>query len=215
MVIVKRLQPGPMDCNMYLLSDGSSSLLVDAGTGSNPDLLLGTVKGALSGSEIRGLILTHEHFDHVGGAAEVSRAFECPVYGSRKTAEIVSSGDSMLTGAFLFGERMAPVEGVDTLGDRIGIGAIDLRVERTPGHSPGSVSLMEEDSGYLFCGDLLFSGGGVGRWDLPGGDLELLKDSVKRSLGWDVRGLYPGHGPVETEEPKKHMRLTYSMIKDL
>jgi glyoxylase-like metal-dependent hydrolase (beta-lactamase superfamily II) len=81
-------------------------------------------------------------------------------------------------------------------GDSIQIGVIVLRVLHTPGHSPGSISLVGKD--VVFAGDTLFAGS-IGRYDLSGGSLKEIKDSLKRLMMLpDHMRVYSGHGPAST-----------------
>jgi len=76
---------------------------------------------------------------------------------------------------------------------------VDFQVLEVPGHCPGSLCFLRKKDGVLFGGDVLFAGG-VGRWDLPGGDRELLLGGIRRKLlplGDGIRVL-PGHGPATT-----------------
>jgi glyoxylase-like metal-dependent hydrolase (beta-lactamase superfamily II) len=98
------------------------------------------------------------------------------------------------------GIDLPPPPEVDTEareGDRVVAGAVDLEVIHTPGHSPGSITLVGE--GAVFAGDTLFAGS-IGRTDLPGGDTQALLDAVKDKLFRldDDLPVYPGHGPATT-----------------
>jgi len=72
------------------------------------------------------------------------------------------------------------------------VGGHILEVIYTPGHSPGSICLYEPESKSLFSGDTIFSDGGIGRTDFPGGSMEELVESIRR-IDMDVLDLYPGH----------------------
>jgi glyoxylase-like metal-dependent hydrolase (beta-lactamase superfamily II) len=103
------------------------------------------------------------------------------------------------------GLDLPPPPEVDTApkeGDRIKAGALELEVVHTPGHSPGSISLVASDA--LFSGDTLFQGS-VGRYDLPGGDGKALIAAIRQKLfplGDDLP-VYPGHGPATTIAAEK------------
>jgi glyoxylase-like metal-dependent hydrolase (beta-lactamase superfamily II) len=96
----------------------------------------------------------------------------------------------------MFGERAPPVPATRLLndGDRVG----GLLVIHTPGHTPGGICLYDTEARDLISGDTVFTDGGFGRTDLPGGDETALRHSLERLGALDVKGLYPGHGsPVE------------------
>ncbi len=215
MVEILELHPGMMDCNVLLVLDGDMGVLIDPGTGMNREKLLGAVGAGLNGRSLGGLILTHEHFDHVGGTGAIVEEFGCPVYGSAETAQVLKDGDPMRSGAFLFGSDMDPVEGVNVIDDNLEIGPLGFNIIHTPGHSPGSISILERSSRALFCGDLVFCDGGVGRWDLPGGHLPTLKGSIRRILDLNPGSLYPGHGRSETGDARAQIESSYLTIRHL
>jgi glyoxylase-like metal-dependent hydrolase (beta-lactamase superfamily II) len=131
---------------------------------------------------------------------------------SEACAPAVRGEEPILTGSFLFGEEFDPVAEVSVLGPDLRAGPFRIRVVPTPGHSMGSICLFDERTGALFPGDLVFCDGGVGRWDLPGGDLSVLRDSVRTVMGLDVRGLFPGHGRIETKDPMGEIHLAASSL---
>ncbi len=183
---VKVLQVGPLGVNCYLLEDEETreAAVIDPG-GDAPEIVR-----ALEGAELRYILLTHGHYDHVGGVAELKAAFpEAAVYLHEKDA---GSADAELfplsaQGVNFYGE-----------GDEIafGEGRVKLQVLHTPGHSEGSVTLR--CGSLLFCGDTLFAGS-CGRTDFPGGDPEKLMASLRRlgKLEGDDR-VCPGHMGLST-----------------
>ncbi len=212
---IEHIEAGPFDSNIYLLTDGKTKLLVDAGSGFNNSTVERQISDKLKGGKLDGIILTHEHFDHSGGALYLSRKFDAPLYASPECARALREGDSNLTGSFLFGAHMEPILEIIEIGDRLEIGDIAFEVHSTPGHAPGLISLITNKNRALFCGDLIFCDGGVGRWDLPGGNLELLRSSIKESLKWEVSSLYPGHGRFEENNPEREMQLALGMISSV
>jgi glyoxylase-like metal-dependent hydrolase (beta-lactamase superfamily II) len=168
-----------------------------------------------SGKELRAILLTHEHFDHSGGASALAMELSLPVMASKECCRVLRDGDEVLSGAGLFGSDLEPMEGVEELGPEVRLGELEMEVHPVPGHCRGQVSFVTKCGRALLCGDLAFCDGGVGRWDLPGGDLEELKGSLKRSLGWDVRSLHPGHGREEHHDPVRELELAWSSIRDL
>ena len=123
--------------------------------------------------------------------------------------------NDQLTGAFLFGAHMDPIMDIVEIENDLTVGDLEMEVKACPGHAPGLISIITRDSRKLFCGDLLFCDGGVGRWDLPGGNLEQLRSSLKESLTWDVTALYPGHGREETSNPEREMNLSMGMLSSI
>ena len=137
----------------------------------------------------------------MGGNKELSEGFEphVPIAIHPAEADMITQLESM---AGFFGVRLEnspPAERTLTEGDVIDVGDVRLKVLETPGHSPGSISLVIEGADAVVVGDLLFAGS-IGRTDFPGGDLETLLQSVREkifTLGDDVKVL-PGHGPATT-----------------
>ena len=180
------IEPIRFASNCYLVTeDGKCAVAIDPGEAR-----------VLAEAQKRGLVithvlLTHGHFDHIGGCAALQAAgvkIGCP------KDELIQVQNANV-GARLFG--MPPVafftpdftyEGGETLE----LHGITFRVIATPGHTQGSVCLLAED--VIFSGDTLFQGS-VGRTDLPGGDFRALEKSVKAlyALEGDYT-VYPGHG---------------------
>lgn len=215
MLHVDQISAGPVDSNIFLITRGNTRVMIDAGSGLYNKIVEKDLIDLLRGESLNGIILTHEHFDHSGGAKYLSEKFNAPLFSSPECARIMREGDPTLTGSFLFGADMEPVSNITEVEGTLDIGEISFEIHSTPGHAPGLISLITVENRHLFCGDLVFCDGGVGRWDLPGGDLDLLRRSVKESLEWDVSTLYPGHGRIETKDPKKEMRIAFSMLQSI
>lgn len=212
MTEVSIIEAGPFDSNVFLLKKEGTAVIIDTGSGFHNKAMVHDIDRKLEDHTLKGLVLTHEHFDHSGGAKNLMDHYDVPLFGSNETARALREADENLTGSFLFGAHMEPIMEMVELGPELVIGAVELEVISTPGHSPGMTCLITKDDRKLFCGDLLFCDGGVGRWDLPGGNLDLLKRSISSSLDWNVKGLYPGHGRIETDDPKDQMRISSRMI---
>ena len=90
-------------------------------------------------------------------------------------------------------------------GDKIA----DFEVIHTPGHTSGGICLWDGEN--LISGDTIFAGGGVGRMDL-GGNYDDMKKSVEKLMKLDVKGIFPGHGPVVENNGKDHIKMSYSYL---
>jgi hydroxyacylglutathione hydrolase len=202
------LKNHPMESNIYLITAGRN-ILVDTGLGGSVERLMGDIGGILGSAAVECIILTHSHIDHTGGAAAFAGATGAPIFIHSSEAGAVREGDSVQTGADMFGVVPTAAE-VETLeeGDLIDLGSGDsLEVMHTPGHSEGSLCLFHRGSGSLFSGDTVFTNGGVGRWDLPGGSLGRLRQSIERLLALDVKNIYPGHMSYSEGDGREHIEL--------
>jgi glyoxylase-like metal-dependent hydrolase (beta-lactamase superfamily II) len=141
-----------------------------------------------------GIIATHGHFDHIVAVNELKLAYKIPFYLHQKELETLKRFRKMTNYFAGFDPGPAPIPEKIIKGKEIlRVGKGRLRVIETPGHTPGSISLYIK--GLVFVGDLLFSGGAVGRTDLPGGDKNKLDISIKKILKLpETTVIYPGHG---------------------
>ncbi len=194
-MIVKMLHVGPLQTNCYIVGceETKEGAIIDPG--GDAKRILAEVKRL--GLEIKYVINTHGHFDHILANKEVVEATGAPL-------AIHSADASMLTqggGALFFGiigKASPPADVILDEGQVLTLGEIELQVLHTPGHSPGSICLYSEDEGVLFDGDVLFNMG-MGRYDLPGGSYGILMESIHRLLALpDETTVYPGHGPATT-----------------
>ena len=183
---VSMMQVGPIGTNCYILEDESAhqAAVIDPG-GDAPRLL-----AALKGLDVRYILLTHGHYDHIGAVAPLHQALpDSKVY--------LHKADSKGTGFHVvpLADQISDLLYYDE-GDEIPLGALTLHVIHTPGHTPGGVTLQVED--VLFTGDTLFAGS-MGRSDFPGGNTQQLFASLKRLalLEGDYQVL-PGHDRTTT-----------------
>ena len=140
---------------------------------------------------IRTILLTHSHFDHIGAAEELSKKYGISVKMAYSEKEVLEEPENSLEVNFEVPEKIEYFRE----GDIINIGDIRLKVIETPGHTKGSVCFYEEKEKILFAGDTLFRTT-VGRWDLPTGSYKDLEDSIKNKLYIlpdDVK-VHSGHG---------------------
>ncbi len=202
-LFVKTLVVGVLSTNCYVVMDGDSAegFLIDPGAEARK-----VVRSARDvGLRCRAVLCTHGHVDHVGAAGKVCEALGVPAMISEEDSAVLL-GASRGIGARL-GSVLVSRPGGDAVrylrdGDELPFGALSMRAVATPGHSPGSMSLVVGDS--VFCGDLVFQGS-VGRTDLRGGSLEKLLTSVAEHI-WplgDGARIYPGHGPATTVRAEK------------
>jgi hydroxyacylglutathione hydrolase len=183
---------GVFETNCYLLHAPEGAVLFDAPEGSCAWL-------QNRGLDLKLLILTHGHIDHVVDVAKIKRKFDCPIGCHPDTGPMISDPNFFRNFGFGFDlEPVTPDFFIVEAAKRQFLGA-NFQVLEVPGHCPGSLCFFQRIEKLLIGGDVLFAGG-VGRWDLPGGDGPQLFHGIKEKLfplGDDVTVL-PGHGPPTT-----------------
>lgn len=146
--------------------------------------------------DVRYILLTHAHIDHVTGVAAAKDALSVPIYLHHDDLFLYER--AVQQGA-MFGFQVSPPPPVDAYydGSDITFGDLTVKVHHTPGHCPGGVCLQIGD--HLFVGDTLFAGS-IGRTDLPGGSYDVLMRSITQVLFplGDEAIVHPGHGPDTT-----------------
>ncbi len=149
------------------------------------------------GHKIELLLLTHGHIDHVVDAARIQREHGCRVGYHRESEQMLI--DPLFFKRLGFGWEIEPVRADFFIeeADAVKFQGVEFQTLDVPGHCPGSLCFLAKEERILFGGDVLFAGG-VGRWDLPGGDGPLLFRGIREKifpLGDDITVL-PGHGPA-------------------
>jgi glyoxylase-like metal-dependent hydrolase (beta-lactamase superfamily II) len=191
---VDQLSLGQIGTNCYLVRtdrDATDAVVIDPGDQADE------IERKLEqlGATCAGILLTHSHYDHFGGLADLADSTGAPVWLPEGELDVFRR-----PGDFFPGITMRPYTGDATLlsgGETVEAAGISFQVRHVPGHSPGHLSYYAE--GALFSGDVLFSGS-VGRVDLPFGDWDTLLDSIR-----SLTDAYPpetvvlsGHGPATT-----------------
>ena len=186
---------GPVATNVYILADPSSreAIAIDTAT---PSLVW--IVGALAEREwtLKLIVSTHGHWDHIGDNAAVSEHTGADIAVHPADRAMLESPAPMFPPPFKLVPSVPAVELAE--GGEVRFGDIRLRVLHTPGHTPGSVCLLDVDDGALYSGDTLFAGA-WGRTDMPGGSADEIAASLGRLADLEDRvRVLPGHGTATT-----------------
>lgn len=184
---VETIVVGPLDTNCYLISENGNGIVVDPGF--DADRILETATN--SGVKIASILLTHGHYDHVGGVAEIVRKTGAKVYIGEKDYALANSYKNL---GFSFGCITEKFDADVLLKEgEYFVDGLSVKVIETPGHTAGGVCYQIENA--LFSGDTLFCCS-YGRTDFPTGDYSTLKKSITEKLFAIDRDLtvYTGHG---------------------
>lgn len=196
-MILDTFPVGPLQCNCTILADEQTreAIVIDPG-----DEVARIHRRLTSlGLQLKQILVTHAHIDHVGGALKLKRLTGAPILLNENDLTLLSMME--MQAAWLgvaTPETAAPDESLAD-GQIVGLANYPARVLHTPGHTQGSVCLHFAPLNMVIAGDTLFAGS-IGRTDLPGGNSHQILESIhKRLLALpDETKVLPGHGPVTT-----------------
>lgn len=184
-MIIKAIPAGIYDANCYIVMDEKTKDAVVLDPGGDGEMLERVIKDM--GANVKGILLTHGHMDHVGGVEYLSDKLNAPFYISKIDEEYMEKDN------YVFGS-IRNANGYLEDGNDLSFGSLNIKVIATPGHTKGGLCFLIEDK--LFTGDTLFQGS-IGRTDFIGGSFPEIINSIKTKLlplGDEIE-VYPGHGP--------------------
>jgi len=197
MLQIRQFSLGPLQTNCYLVGcERTMQAAVIDPSWDGPGI---AAAADHDGWEISHILLTHAHFDHVGGLADLKEATNAPVYIHSDAVDMLGQANML---ASFFGMAIkAPPEPDELLspGQIIEVGELKLHTLFTPGHAPGHVSFYLPEFNVVFDGDVLFRGS-IGRYDFPDSDYDALITSIEQELMAlpDETRVFSGHGPETT-----------------
>jgi hydroxyacylglutathione hydrolase len=188
---------GPLQCNCSIIGNETSreAMVIDPG-GDIEDVLALVHKHNL---QVKQIVITHAHIDHVGGAKKLRAATGAPILLNQNDNELLKILDVQAAWIGVPDPGRVAIDQSISTGETVAAGAHTAQVLHTPGHTEGSVCLYFPAEKKLIAGDTLFAGS-IGRTDLPGGSMQ----KILRSLHDTVLALpdetvvVPGHGPLTT-----------------
>lgn len=201
MKIFDHLVVGPLGCNCYIVGDEATSEAIVIDPGDDADGIAASL--VERGLTVTAIVATHAHFDHVLAAQRIRELTGAPFYlnaADNSLLDWVPESVRMFLGTE--GAEQPDVDRDAPEGEILRAGEVSLEVLHTPGHSPGSISLVAHDEA-VFSGDTLFAGS-VGRTDLPGGDTDAMVGAITEKLfALGDLPVYPGHGPATSLERER------------
>ena len=184
---------GPFEVNCWIVwgVDGQA-IVIDPG--GDPPHVLAALKD--NGLSVAAYVLTHGHIDHISALMALHAGQPAPVALHSADAVWAFEEVNKLPPFYNALTEQPPIERSLAHGQEWCDAGLSYHVIETPGHTPGSVCLLFPEEQVLFSGDTLFAGS-IGRTDLPGGDGQVMRESLKRIAAIDdVVRVYPGHGPT-------------------
>jgi hydroxyacylglutathione hydrolase len=191
------LPVGPLQCNCSIIGDESTHEAMVIDPGDNIDQVLALIRK--HNLQVKQIVITHAHIDHVGGAMKLRAATGAPILLNQNDYALLKMLDVQATWIGVANPGKVEIDRSITTGETVTAGQHTAQILHTPGHTEGSICLYFQAEKKLIAGDTLFAGS-IGRTDLPGGSTQ----KIMRSLHDTVMSLpdetvvIPGHGHQTT-----------------
>ena len=191
------LPVGPLQCNCSVIGDETTHEAMVIDPGAEIQNILALVRK--HNLQVKQIVITHAHIDHVGGAMKLRAATGAPILLNQNDYELLKMLDVQASWIGVAPPGKVDIDQSIGQADTIKAGSLTANVLSTPGHTEGSVCLYFPSQKMLIAGDTLFAGS-IGRTDLPGGSFEKIINSLHEKLLTlpDDTVVTPGHGPQTT-----------------
>lgn len=191
------LAVGPLQCNCSIIGDETTHEAMVIDPGDEIQTVLTVVRK--HNLQVKQIVITHAHIDHVGGAMKLRAATGAPILLNQNDYELLKMLDVQATWIGVPPPGKVDIDQSIGQADTVKAGSLTANVISTPGHTEGSICLYFPVEKKLIAGDTLFAGS-IGRTDLPGGSFEKIIDSLHDKLLAlpDDTIVIPGHGPQTT-----------------
>jgi hydroxyacylglutathione hydrolase len=191
------LPVGPLQCNCSIIGDEISHEAMVIDPGDDVDNVLEIVRR--HNLQVKQIVITHAHIDHVGGAMKLRAATGAPILLNQSDLALLKLLDLQATWVGMASPGEVKIDQSIGPSDTVKSGSLSANVLHTPGHTEGSICLYFAAQKKLIAGDTLFAGS-IGRTDLPGGSMQKMMNSLHEKVLAlpDETVVVPGHGPLTT-----------------
>ena len=203
------LRVGPLQCNCSVIGDETSHEAMVIDPGDDVQEVLDLIRK--HNLQVKQIVITHAHIDHVGGAMKLRTATGAPILLNQNDYALLKMLDAQAAWIGMPSPGKVDIDRSVTTGETVSAGSLTADILHTPGHTEGSICLYFAADKKLIAGDTLFAGS-IGRTDLPGGSTQKILHSLHHTVLAlpDETLVVPGHGPVTTigEERETNPFLT-------
>jgi hydroxyacylglutathione hydrolase len=203
------LRVGPLQCNCSVIGDETSHEAMVIDPGDDVQEVLDLIRK--HHLQVKQIVITHAHIDHVGGAMKLRTATGAPILLNQNDYALLKMLDAQAAWIGMPSPGKVDIDRSVTTGETVSAGSLTADILHTPGHTEGSICLYFAADKKLIAGDTLFAGS-IGRTDLPGGSMQKILHSLHHTVLAlpDETLVVPGHGPLTTigEERETNPFLT-------